>query len=112
MAAPSPVASGNVTPASLGVEETLVAFPAAGAYELHVNDSNRVSGETLDIRLKEAILEADTPESLAAGTYTGTPADPKIKVIGPVACPRGVTATIKQTAGTLRAYKWSLVRVG
>jgi hypothetical protein len=92
-------------------EHTLKADTAAGCYELHVDMNVNAAGDTTEIRLKENVLAAGTVRSVAYATYTNAVAEPTIKVLGPIACDQGVTATIKQTVGVARSFPWKLLRV-
>jgi hypothetical protein len=111
MAAPSLV-SENTQTATISVEHELVRTTTPGFYELHVDVSAMVGGDTTEIRLKEVVLSGGTENAVGYATYTGAAADPKIKLLGPIAFNRLVVATLKQTAGTGRAYPWKLERVG
>jgi len=95
----------------VATEHTLKADTASGCYELHVDAAAMIAGDTIEIRLKENVLAAGTVRAALYATFAGAIAEPNIKVLGPAAFDQGVTATLKQTAGTARTYPWKLLRV-
>lgn len=111
-------ASGTQT-ATIGTEHTLnaAAFTTSGVYVLSVNTVNMALGDTLELRAYAKCLTGDTnPELIYMATYaqkTGDGAAPGssaqgeiYKISVPIPSPYSITFTLKQTAGTGRAFPW------
>ena len=105
---------GNTTPASLGAAEDLVTTTDAGNYQLVIHENNRVAGEELEIEEQvrdDASGTYRTLEVYQSGSLA--PAKPAT-CLRPVCVPAsnwGYKVRIKQTGGTLRAYRWVLMRL-
>jgi len=110
------VSSSGTQTATIGTEHTLKADSVPAAYELHVDTNAMAGGDTLELRLKENVLSGGTVRSAVFFTRSGAAAEAApngfIVCLGPFFFDQGVTATLKQTAGTGRAYPWKLLRVG
>lgn len=102
--------SGTQT-ATLATEHTLLDTPDAGAYQLKVNLENLANGETVELKIYDKVLAADAYVAIwtfayihARGTASPIIASP------PLMMPYGGKFTLKQTGGTGRAFKWSVVQ--
>lgn len=99
-------ANGTQT-AVVTTEHTLATEATAGVYVLMVDLSNLVNGDVVELRLKTRVLTGDTSLQLWTAVYANVQAD-VLCVSLPVASPFEIIATLKQTAGTARNFKWSL----
>lgn len=110
------VSASGTQVAVITTEHTLRTDAAPGCYELHVDTNAMAGGDTTELRLKENVLGGGTVRSAVFFTRSGAAAEAApnglIVIIGPFAFDQGVTATLKQTAGTGRSYPWKLIRVG
>ena len=104
------VSSSGTQVAVVGTEHTLKADTAAGCYELHADLKAMLAGDTVVLRLKEAVLSGGTTRTVVIGTFVGAIAEPNIKVLIATAFDLGVTATLQQTAGVARSFPWKLLR--
>lgn len=105
------VSSSGTQTATVSTEHTLVTATASGVYALLVDTVNMLNGDELELRITAAVLSDGTRRLGFLGTFKHVQADP-LKVSVPVVAPNGVVATLTQTAGTGRAYPWSLVTIG
>lgn len=103
---PTVEASGTMTPGTTA-EQTLAAPANNRNYVLNVDAAAMVDGDTLVLRLKRATLNAGTLRTVYEESFAGPLAVPELHSI-PVSAPGGITATLQQLTGTLRAYPWSL----
>lgn len=99
--------SGSQT-AVISTEHTLATVTAAGVYILSVDASALTGSDVLELRIYGKARTGDTERLLHRGTYGPTSlAIPLIQSI-PVVSPHHLRATLKQIAGTGRAYPWAL----
>lgn len=101
-------ASGTQT-ATITTEHDLATPTTSGIYQLSVDVSAMAAGDILELRIKKKVLTGGVVR-VAAQTvlYDAQPTDGLIWESDPFTAPFGVTATLKQTAGTGRAFPWSL----
>jgi hypothetical protein len=101
------LAAGSQT-AVINTEHTLDTRSAVGTYQCHINTSNMLNGDVLEVRVYVKARAADGSALLQQfGTYSN-------KQTTVIVSPMPVLAsycyfTIKQTAGTGRAYTWSVL---
>lgn len=101
--------SGSQT-ATISTEHTLgSAITAAGVYVLVVDTNAMVNGDALELRIY-TICKASGTERLAysSPTFVNVQAD-LIKYSVPVPIDVSFKATLKQTAGTGRAFPWNIL---
>jgi hypothetical protein len=108
-------ASGTQT-ATIGTEHTLASVNAAGVYRLRVDTVNMTITDALELRVKSKALTAGTLRGEDVVLYTGVqPTDQLVKrsetYETDLAETDGLTFTLKQTAGTGRAFPWCVTRV-
>lgn len=93
--------------AVISTEHSLYTASAAGVYVLKVDLTNLVSGDEVTLRVKAKGREAESTRRLAfTGSYAhaqGVPLAQSIPVVG-----TSVEFTLTQTAGTGRAFPWSV----
>jgi hypothetical protein len=104
--------SGSQT-AVIGTEHTLATITAAGIYQLMTDIANLAAGEIVELRAYGKARSGDT-ERLMWGPVSYGPIVPS-QLLPP--SPAIVTAvslrfTLKQTAGTGRAFPWAVYSTG
>lgn len=105
--------------ATIGTEHTLggAAFTVAGVYVASVDTRNMVAGDVLELRALVKTLTGDSQEYLIyAASYAQAQGDAAaagaaaggevVKASIPIASPYSIAFTLKQTAGTGRAFPW------
>ena len=110
----STVASGDQL-CVISTDHNVATDTTPGVYVLEVDHSPVIAGDTLVISLLGGVRATgvgSTQRTLAYNSQAGVPTDPVNKSIGPVLCAHGVTARLRQTAGTGRTIPWELSRVG
>ena len=108
--------SGGSQTAVIDTEHTLATITAAGTYILGVDMSNLVDGDELELRIYVKMRSASASDCIYNQAYAhkqgdGAAANAKgtvVKVSVPVPAPFQFIATLKQTAGTGRAFDWSI----
>lgn len=100
--------TGGTQTAVIATEHTLATIAAAGTYQLGVNTSNLVDGDTVELRVKVKLRSGNTLRQVFKAVYTNNQGDDEIKISPPVPAPFEFVATLKQTAGTGRAFIWSI----
>lgn len=105
------VSSGSQT-AVISTEHTLATVTAPGVYVLVVDTNAMVNGDVLELRVKRKVRTGDTTRVAYYATYAHAQgADNNIKLSVPIPSPFEFVATLKQTAGTGRAFPWSVESV-
>lgn len=103
----SEAAAGSQT-AVITTEHTLSTQSSAGVFVLLVDLTNMAGGDVLELRVKAKARSAEASAKVAYfATYANAQGIP-IAVSVPIAATYAVF-TLKQTAGTGRAYPWSVV---
>ena len=111
---PSTAGSGTVTPV-IGTPSTLFNSTATGTFVLKVDTNAMASGDVLELRVYSMVLTGGTTRVAYMQRYTDAqPADDLIKISEPVGVDitdsGAFRATLTQTAGTARAFPWSVVQ--
>lgn len=102
------VTSGSQT-ATITTEHSLYAPGSGGkTYVLVVDLANMVAGDIVELRLYAKSRAADTLRVAYLGTFAHVQGQP-IAVSLPIPAFHDFKATLKQTAGTSRAYPWSVL---
>ena len=99
--------------ATVGTEHTLnTTTPevADGIYQLFIDTAAMVAADITEIRIKEKARSADTQRQIMVATLAGAQSDP-LWVSPTFVLMNGWDMTLKQTAGTSRAYPWSIRKV-
>ena len=78
-----------------------------GAFQLVVDVANMVNGDTLTLRIKEKARSGDTQRTLWTASYRNAQARP-LTASPPIILLHGWDMTLEQTAGTGRAFPWSI----
>lgn len=105
--------SGSQT-ATINTEHTLgAAITTAGIYQLKVDMANLAAGDVLELRMYGKVRSTDT-ERLMWGPVSYGPVPPSVGIaVSPAdVCAVSVKFTLKQTAGTGRAYPWAIYSTG
>ena len=100
-------AEGTVT--ADGSEQTLSTDTTNGTYVLVVDRNNMQNGDTLELRLYSKVRSGDSYQLAYFGPFADVPPEPNVYSL-PIPIDVDVKATLKQTAGTNRQYKWKLLR--
>lgn len=100
--------------AVISTEHSLATVTAAGIYVLRVDLANLVAGDIVELRIKTKTRNATDTERLIHGPaiYGPLPPDAKLADSVPVMATGDFTATLKQTAGTGRAFPWVILSSG
>lgn len=100
-------ATGSQT-AVISTKHQIYTTTAIGTYVLAVDTTNMALGDVLELYADIGVYSGDAHVQAYYVTYAHNQADlGKLSV--PVVGPYGVTFHLKQTAGTGRAFKWSVV---
>lgn len=105
---PGTEASGTQT-AVISTEHTLATVSANRMMILMVDAANMVLGDALTLRVKTRVLTGGTTRVAFVGVYQHAQTDDPIKVSIPVGSPFEAIFTLQQTAGTGRAFDWSVL---
>ena len=106
---PTVEASGTQT-ATIGTEHTLATVTTAKTLLLIVDKNAMVGSDKLELRSKTKILSGGTTRVEDIGRYFGAQsADDKIARSIPIPSDQEAVFTLKQTAGTGRAYPWKVM---
>ena len=101
------IASGTQT-ATIGTEHTLDTDTTGKTYVLKVDTGAMVLGDVLELRLKTIVLSGGTEREAYIAHYAHVQAQPQ-KYSVPIPEDISIKATLKQTAGTGRAFPWKLL---
>ena len=107
-------ASGTQT-AVIGTEHTLDDVAAAGTYTLHVDTVNMAAGDVLELRAYQIVLTGGTRRvAYLSRFFDAQPTDDLIKISVPISNELtdagSLRFTLKQTAGTGRAFPWKVLK--
>ncbi len=100
--------TGGTQTATVTTEHTLATITAAGSYQLLVDTSNMVMGDTVELRIKVKVRSASSSAQVMYEPYSHAQGDDAVKISPPVPAPFEFVATLKQTAGTSRDFVWSI----
>lgn len=99
------VSSGSQT-ATISTEHTLATETTAGVFVLVVDLAALAGGDVVELRVYGKARSSDTERLLHVGTYAHVQAAPLVMSV-PVVSPHHFKATLKQVAGTGRAFPWA-----
>jgi hypothetical protein len=104
--------SGSQT-ATINTEHTLnspTPNTTDGVFQVFIDVSAMVAGDVLELRIKEKCRAADTIRQALMSTLAGVQSDP-LWVSPSLILMHGWDVTLRQTAGTGRAFPWSIRQV-
>lgn len=102
-------ASGTQT-ATIGTEHTLITDVTNGTYYYQVDVNNMVLGDVLELRIYTICLSGGA-SSLTWQHTIGPGLPPETNIASPAQpSDQSYKATLKQTAGTGRAFPWKVLR--
>jgi hypothetical protein len=104
--------SGSQT-ATINTEHTLnspTPNTTDGVFQVFVDCNAMVAGDVLELRIKEKCRSGDTIRQVFLSTLAGVQSDP-LWVSPSLILMHGWDVTLKQTAGTGRAFPWSIRQV-
>jgi predicted component of type VI protein secretion system len=81
-----------------------------GIFQVFIDVSAMVAADVLELRIKEKCRAADTIRQVLMSTLAGVQSDP-LWVSPSLILMHGWDVTLKQTAGTGRAFPWSIRQV-
>lgn len=102
------VESSGTQTAVIGTEHTLAAPATNKTRVLRADCGNMIAGDTVEIRIKTAVLSGGTVREQQNVTYANALGSPIIESI-PISSNQGATFTLKQTTGTGRAFPWAVL---
>lgn len=100
-------ASGSQT-ATISTEHTLATITTAGVYMLRVDVNALANGDRLVLRAKAKARTGDTTRQVFSAVFEHSQADKVVDSI-PVPIVHELVWTLQQTAGTGRAFPWSVL---
>ncbi|MGH7750664.1 MAG: hypothetical protein ACREQ5_38725 [Candidatus Dormibacteria bacterium] len=105
---------GGSQSATIGTEQTLATVTTAGIYVLRVDVANLAANDIVELRIYTKARNATDTERLIHGpaTYGPIPPDQKLADSVPIMATGDFRATLKQTAGTGRAFPWVILSSG
>lgn len=101
--------SGNQNPAVINTEHSLATPTTNATYVFSVDTSNMVNGDTLELRCYD-MVDGTNYRQMWKGTYQHVQIN-NAKASPPLAVTTQAKFTLKQTAGTGRAFQWSVRRI-
>ena len=93
--------------AVVGTEHTLDSPTTGKTRVLLVDVAAQVAGDIVELRFFGPVLAAGTSRLILMTTFSGV-VDAAHTQSLPIIMPHGGTVTLKQTAGTARAYPWTI----
>lgn len=103
-------ADGSQT-AVIDTEHTLATIATDGSFVLYVDTNAMVDGDVLELRAKVKVRSVGTTRTILLGTYQHAQTNESVKASIPVASINELVFTLKQTAGTGRAFPWEIVKL-
>ncbi len=104
---PTVLTSGSQT-ATISTEHSLATVSTDEVIVLTASLANMVNGDVVELRIYGKVRSTDGEELLYRGTYGPGKPNPTMVQSVPVTSPHHCRATLKQTAGTGRAFVWAL----
>lgn len=101
--------SGSQT-ATVSTEHTLATITAAGVYVLVVDCANMVTGDECELRIYGKARSSDTERLIYVYGFAHAQGQP-LKESVAVPTPHHAKFTLKQTAGTGRAFPWAVYQL-
>jgi len=102
------LSSSGTQTATINTEHTLATLTTNGTFVLEVDTSAMVSGDVLELRAYGKTLTAGTERTRYTATYVGVQSD-ALKDSLPIPSDISTKFTLKQTAGTGRAFPWKVL---
>lgn len=101
--------------AEVGVEHVLLKVAEVGTYTFHVDTNAMAAADVLELRVYQVVLHEGTPRVAYKETFSGAqPVDDQIKISVPISNElldaESLKFTLKQTAGTGRAFPWKVLK--
>ena len=102
------VESSGTQTAVVGTEHTLSSPTTGKTRALLVDVAAQLAGDVVELRISGPVLESGTSRLIIMSTFSGVVVAPHTQS-WPAIMPNGGTVTLKQTAGTARAYPWDII---
>lgn len=100
-------AASGTQAAVVGVANTLATITTGKTCVLYVDLRALAAGDTVELRVEEKVLAAETAARVNMVTFAGVQADP-IAMSLPYAAVHSVAFILTQTTGLARTYPWSV----
>lgn len=98
--------------AVINTEHVLETISTPGDYLFNVNTTPMLTGDELELRVKNRVVPAGATVGYLKGVFEGVqPADDVLKSSVPFRVEHEAKVTLKQTLGTGRSYEWSVWRI-
>lgn len=106
--------TGGSQTATISTEHTLATVTDAGIYVLRVDLNNLAAGDIVELRIKAKARNTTDTERLIHGPAIYGPVAPDQKLTDsvPILATGHFVATLKQVAGTGRAFPWVILSTG
>jgi hypothetical protein len=99
----------------IGTEHTLVDIAVAGVFQLVVNATPNVAGDTLELRAYQKVASGDAAPLLAyTGRVEDVPPEPvlvSLPISNSLTVAAAVRFTLKMPAGAPRTFDWRVDRI-
>ena len=100
--------------ATIGNEHILLDIATAGTFTLHVDLTNLAATDTVELRIYQKVLTGGTLRVAYYQSFTGVmPTDDRMQISVPISNDlveaSSFRFTLKQTAGTGRAFAWKVL---
>jgi hypothetical protein len=100
--------------ATVSTEHTLLDVAVAGTFTLHVDLINMAAGDVVELRIYQMVLTAGTRRVAYQQTFAGAQVtDNMVQISVPISNELtdagALRFTLKQTAGTSRAFPWKVL---
>lgn len=102
--------TGGSQTATINTEHTLATSTTGKTYILAVSLANMVNGDIVELRLKTKLRTGDASQLAYLRTYAHLRGELNVYSV-PVPANVEIIATLKQVAGTGRAFIWSLLSI-
>ena len=102
----TPESSGTQT-ATVGTEHSLAVLTSPKSYMLVVDMNAMVNGDEVELRAKAKVLSSGTRRLMDFNVFQHVQPEPVV-VFGPFPAAVDMEFSLKQTAGTSRAFDWAV----
>jgi hypothetical protein len=96
--------------ATITTEHTLGTITSPGVYQLQVDCNAMALGDILELRAKVKVRSTGTTREFLMAVISNVPSEP-VFISPAIPITNEIVFTLKQTAGTGRAFPWEIVQV-
>lgn len=105
------VKTSNSQTATINTEHDLATVTDPAVYQLVVDVAAIVAGDVVELRVYGKARTGDTERLLYRSTYGPIAPGAPLVVSPPIVSPHHLRATLKQVAGTGRAFPWAIYEI-